>query len=172
MTQEELPEVTLRAMEPEDLDFLYRIENDTEVWDVGSTNVPYSRYALHEYIACAKNDIYADRQVRLIIENCRKQIVGLVDLINFDPRNMRAEIGILIQKAHRRKGYAQSALCKLTRHAFASLHLHQLYAIIPEENDASLRLFKTNGFTHTATLNDWLHSGNGYQKAYLLAKFE
>ena len=34
-------QLTLRAMEPEDIDLLYRIENDRSLWDVGSTNVPY-----------------------------------------------------------------------------------------------------------------------------------
>jgi diamine N-acetyltransferase len=28
------------------------------------TNVPYSRFALHEYIASATGDIYVDKQVR------------------------------------------------------------------------------------------------------------
>ena len=69
LTIEELPQAILRAMEPEDLDILYRIENDFELWAVGATNVPYSRYALHEYIASASGDIYTDRQVRLIIED-------------------------------------------------------------------------------------------------------
>ena len=59
----ELPRVRLRAMEPEDLDILYRIENDMSLWDVGNTNVPYSRYALHDYIAHASHDIYAVRSV-------------------------------------------------------------------------------------------------------------
>lgn len=63
------PTVTLRAMEPEDLDALYRIENDRQLWNIGSTNVPYSRYALHNYIADAKNDIYIDGQIRMMIEN-------------------------------------------------------------------------------------------------------
>ena len=35
--------VKLRAMEPEDLDVLYEIENDAEMWHVGAVNVPYSR---------------------------------------------------------------------------------------------------------------------------------
>ena len=43
--------VSLRAIEPEDLDLLYRIENDRNLWNVGTTNVPYSRYTLHDYIA-------------------------------------------------------------------------------------------------------------------------
>ena len=61
--------VRLRAMEPEDLDLLYRIENDQELWCLGSTNVPYSRYTLHDYVANSTGDIYSDKQVRLIIEN-------------------------------------------------------------------------------------------------------
>ncbi len=60
--------IFLRALEPEDLDFLYEMENDESLWEVGSTNVPYSRQMLLDYIATACADIYADRQVRFIIE--------------------------------------------------------------------------------------------------------
>ena len=35
--------IHLRALEPEDLDMLYQIENNRELWSVGVTNVPYSR---------------------------------------------------------------------------------------------------------------------------------
>ena len=63
------PEIKLRAIEPEDLDLLYRIENDVRLWNVGNTNVPYSRYTLHEYVANATDDIYVDRQVRMMVEN-------------------------------------------------------------------------------------------------------
>ena len=76
MSEMNLTKVRLRAMEPEDLDFLYNIENDRELWNVGNTNVPYSRYVLHDYIANATNDIYSDGQVRMIVENaegCRLQ---------------------------------------------------------------------------------------------------
>ena len=59
--------ITLRAIEPEDLDLLYRIENDVRLWNVGTSNVPYSRYVLHDYVAHVTNDIYADRQVRMMI---------------------------------------------------------------------------------------------------------
>ena len=44
----QLPAVRLRALEPEDLDFLYRIENDEALWDCGTTNLPYSRQVLME----------------------------------------------------------------------------------------------------------------------------
>jgi diamine N-acetyltransferase len=79
--------ISLRAMEPEDLDLLYKIENDMEMWNISTANVPYSRYTLHDYIAQSAGDIFTDRQVRLIIEKDDTTPVGLVDLVNFDPRN-------------------------------------------------------------------------------------
>lgn len=36
----QLPVITLRAMEPEDLEVLYTIENDRSLWDMGTSNVP------------------------------------------------------------------------------------------------------------------------------------
>ena len=80
-----LSTVNLRAIEPEDLDLLYRIENDTTLWNVGTSNVPYSRYLLHDYVAHATADIYTDRQVRMMIENEQGQTVGIADIVNFDP---------------------------------------------------------------------------------------
>ena len=93
----ETKKIRLRAMEPEDLDLLYKIENDESLWSVSTTNVPYSRYVLHDYIANSKNDIFADSQVRLIIEtDDRRANIGLLDLVNFDPRHQRAELGIIL----------------------------------------------------------------------------
>ena len=48
MKEKVIPYVELRAMEPEDLDTLYTIENDKSMWDVGTTNVPYSKFVLHQ----------------------------------------------------------------------------------------------------------------------------
>ena len=100
----QLPEIHLRALEPEDLELLYGIENDDVLWRVGTTNVPYSRYVLRDYIANTRSDIYADRQLRLMIERSDGQVVGIIDLVNFDPRHQRAEVGVVILADHRRQG--------------------------------------------------------------------
>ena len=42
--------VKLRALEPEDLDFLFEVENNTNFWEVSSTQVPFSRYMLKKYL--------------------------------------------------------------------------------------------------------------------------
>ncbi len=162
--------VKLRALEPEDLDDLYQIENDSRLWDVGLTNVPYSRFALHEYIANTANDIYADKQLRLIIETEDKKVAGIVDLCNYDPRHNRAEVGIVVKTPFRNHGYAHEALEELHRYAAAVLGIYQLYAIVSAVNEHSLRLFKSLGYQQTATLNQWLRSDTGYSDAILLQK--
>ena len=161
----------LRPLEPEDLDELYAIENDRDIWNVGATNVPYSRYALHEYIARQQADIYADRQLRLVVENAEKQVVGLVDLVNFEPQHRRAELGIVIKQVFRGQGYGQSALKKMLDYAKKSLHLHQVYVIIDAENHESLQLFRQVGFEEKSRLTDWLFDGENYREAVLLQKF-
>lgn len=163
--------IRLRAIEPEDLDILYEIENDRRLWDVGATNVPYSRYSLHNYIASQTNDIFADRQLRLMIENEDGQTIGIVDLMNFDPQHQRAEIGIVVMTPWRRKGYAKEAIAQIVKYSTERLHLHQLYAFVATDNEASLRLFSKSGFVSGSVLTDWLFDGCDYHDALLVQLF-
>ena len=170
MKEKILPDVHLRAIEPEDLDFLYTIENDTSIWSIGNTNVPYSRYTLHDYVANASGDIYTDKQVRLMIEDEQQTVVGIIDLVNFDPRHLRAEVSIVIQQPHRRKGWASAALKAISTYALKVLHLHQLYAVVDIENKGSVTLFETVGFKNRIQLKEWLFNGHSYHDAIVLQK--
>ncbi len=163
--------IRLRAIEPEDLDLLYQIENDTRLWNVGATNVPYSRYTLHDYIATSSDDVFADRQVRLVVENEQGETVGIVDLVRFEPQHQRAEAGIVIMQLHRRKGYAKKALEQLCDYALRVVHLHQLYVVVSEDNTAALQLFGNNGFERQAVLREWLFDGKNYHNAVMMQRF-
>lgn len=171
MTDDLQPTVRLRAMEPEDLDLLYRMENDRMLWGVGNTNVPYSRYALHDYIANASSDIYADGQVRFMVERADGETVGIADIVNFNPTHRRAEVGIVIKRSFRRQGLARATMRLLMDYALTVLHLRQLYAIASEENVASLALFSSMGFERKLLLEDWLYDGRKYHNAVLMQLF-
>lgn len=171
MSMEKQPEVVLRAIEPEDLDNLYQLENDHRLWNVGATNVPYSRYALRDYLVHCTSDIYADRQVRLMIDNAEGVSVGIADLMNFDPRHLRAEVGIVVKQPFRRMGYGRAALESLSDYASSLLHLHQLYAVVAADNEPSLQLFAKAGFCSGGQLREWLFDGREYRDACLLQKF-
>ncbi|MBR4970205.1 MAG: GNAT family N-acetyltransferase, partial [Paludibacteraceae bacterium] len=96
----------LRALEPEDVNLLFKWENDYTLWEEGITNVPFSRYELKQYIINVK-DIFSDRQYRFMIEDCLSQkAIGTLDLFEFDLMNLRAEVGIYIEKDSRQQGYA------------------------------------------------------------------
>lgn len=168
MKQSSDPSVRLRAIEPEDLDLLYRIENDVKLWNISTTNVPYSRYTLHNYVANASDDIYVDRQVRMMVENQDGVTVGIVDLVNFDPSNCRAEVGLIILDACRRQGYASSTLAYLADYALHVLHLHQLFAFIDIHNEASTALFRKMGYKESACIKDWLYDGSEYHDALMM----
>ena len=171
MERKQHVEVKLRAMEPEDLDLLYHIENDKKLWDISATNVPYSRYALHNYIADAKNDIYLDGQVRMMIENEKQDIIGIIDLVNFDPKHQRAEMGIIIMKPYRQQGYAHAALQSLIDYTQNGLHLKQIYAIVDVDNNDSIHCLTSFGFTNNCLLKDWLYRDGKYKDARLMQFF-
>lgn len=160
----------LRALEPEDLELLYTIENDAEHWDTSSTNVPYSRYALRDYLAHQSNDIFVDRQVRLVITTDEGDAVGLLDLFNFSPEHHRAEMGIALLRRHRGKGYGTKAVAELIQYARDTMHLHQIVAIVAEGNLSSRKLMSDAGFSKVAVLKDWLFTTEGYRNAILLQK--
>ena len=138
---------------------------------MGTTNVPYSRYTLHDYIATSADDIYADRQVRLVVETAGGESVGLADIIHYDPRHQRAEVGIVILDGARRQGYATAALSELAVYAGSILHMHQLYGIVAADNTAALSLFRKAGYQQQATLKDWLFDGHIYQDAVVMQTF-
>jgi len=163
--------VKLRAIEPEDIELLYDIENDTQLWSVGATNVPYSRFALSNFIATSSSDVYADKQVRMMIDDAEGNTVGMVDLVNFDPRHLRAEVGIVIKDEHRGRGFAKAALLQVADYARQTLHLCQLYAIVNAENVTSVKLFQSVGFVLSATLKKWLNEGDKWADAVLMQIF-
>ena len=86
--------IRLRAMEPEDIDALYDMENDLRHWDVSDTQMPFSRYTMEQYVlSCANQDIYTLKQVRLMIcENGSGTAVGCIDLYDYQPQHQRAAV--------------------------------------------------------------------------------
>lgn len=149
--------IYLRALEPNDLEFVYAMENDQSIWEVSNTQTPYSRFLVKQYLENAHQDIYEAKQLRLAICQDRDYpALGLIDLFDFDPHNRRAGIGIVIKsETDRKKNIGSEALQLLIYYAFHNLNLHQLYANIAVDNTASLALFTKFGFQKIGVKKDW-----------------
>ena len=94
----------------------------------------------------------------------------MIDLFDFEPHHRRAAVGILIIEERRGEGIGRRALCLLHSYAFEFLRLHQLYAHIPAENEASRRLFLGAGYKESGRLKEWLVEGGKYQDVVVVQK--
>lgn len=165
--------VRLRALEPEDLDLLYTIENDDSLWSVTPCRTPYSRYALRQYLSTQPQDFFQCGELRLVIETSdTHRAVGLIDLTGHSPTDARAEIGIAVLSEERRKGYARAAISALERYATDILRLRMLYALVSTTaNPACHNLFLAAGYHETAVLSAWNKTGTGYEDVSVFQKF-
>ncbi|MCM1110910.1 MAG: GNAT family N-acetyltransferase [Clostridium sp.] len=160
--------IILRPLEPEDIDFVYRLENDTDAWEHSLTSAPFSRRMLTDYVLNATADIYADRQLRLVVTETRSgELLGLVDLFEFDPLNRRAGVGIIVAPESRHRGTGLSALGLLGEYASRRLGIHTLWAVTAVDNAASRCLFERAGYQTTGRLRSWLRRGESYADALL-----
>lgn len=158
--------IHLRALEPEDLDFLFALENDRDIWGVSDTLSPVSRHALREYLTHATSDFYVVRQLRLVVTTeISGEAVGVVDLFEYDPLHQRAGVGITVLASQRRRGYARQALELIKEHARIVLRLHQVYATVSVDNGPSLSLFRAAGFRRVGTRRAWLRTPGGWADA-------
>lgn len=163
--------VSLRAVEPADLDLLFLLENDPEGCRTSLGSAPASRQMLWRYIEEYKADIYAERQLRLVIAaNDDGRAIGTVDISDFDPRDRRGFVGIAIIAGERRRGYGREALDLLCRYAEHTLGMHQLAAIVAADNEASRALFDAAGFATCGRLRSWLRTARHYTDAVLFQK--
>ncbi len=163
--------VSLRAPEPSDLERLYEWENDTSLWHISDTIMPFSKFILSEFIDNASKDIFEMKQARfIIVDKQTKAAAGAIDLFEYDPLHRRAAVGVLIHESFRNKGFASEALKLLTRYAFNTLFLHQLYCDIPESNKNSIELFLSAGFERTGIKKHWIKREHGYESTVFLQK--
>ncbi|MEZ4856510.1 MAG: GNAT family N-acetyltransferase [Gelidibacter sp.] len=160
--------IYLRALEPEDLDFIHAIENDESIWEISNTQTPYSKFLIQQYLEHSHKDIFEVKQLRLVISTFDEESLGMIDLFDFDFKNSRAGIGILVKEtSNRQKGYGREALQLLINYSFLHLNLHQLYCNISEDNAASIKLFTNQGFEKIGLKKDWIYSNKTYKNEFL-----
>lgn len=162
--------IALRALEPSDLELLYYWENDPKVWEVSHTMAPFSKFVLAQYLETQHLDIYTSKQLRLVIVDCNKVPVGLVDLFDFDPQHKRAGVGILIDVNARGKGYAREAIKVIEDYCFNHLDLHQVYANIGVNNSPSITLFESLDYKKSGIKKSWIKTPDGFEDELLYQK--
>ncbi|PLX05111.1 MAG: GNAT family N-acetyltransferase [Marinilabiliales bacterium] len=162
--------IRLRAPELSDLDIIFNIENDVELWHLSNTISPFSRFDLEQYLISLDKDIFKTGQLRLMIESSENEVVGIIDLFDFDPLNKRAGVGIIVLKEMQRKGFAKGALELLIDYCENILQLHQIYCNIEVDNLSSINLFEQIGFIKVGIKKDWNRNKDNWTDELFLQK--
>lgn len=151
--------VTLRYLEFDDIDTLYRWETDIELAIWAGWTPPLSRAAFrHKYeqrITEPEKDL-----VMLGIE-FEGQLVGYVQLALIEDDERRAAAGVLVgEKSMWGRGIASTALRILLDYAFTVRNLERVYAEVYGFNQRSLRLMEHIGFQKEGVLRQHeIHNG-------------
>ena len=95
--------------------------------------------------------------------------LGFIDLTDFTPRHLRAEVGITLLPEHRGRGIGTEALRLLEQYATQVLTIHQLYAYATPDSP-SYSLFLSAGYHTAAILNDWVRVKGQYRPMAMLQK--
>ena len=160
------PHCRIRAMEPSDVEHLYRWENDPEIWRIGANTEPISRQRLLMWIENQQYDIYATHQMRLVVE-VEGRVVGAVDITDFNPQHLRFSLGILIyDKSDRRKGYAREVIEAMKEYGLYTLNINQIWVEIDAFNTASIALFESCGFERCGVRKEWICYGGAFYDVY------
>ena len=137
--------IILCYVKPHDAHILYQWENDRSIWNSSGTKKPLTKNEIKKFIS-GQTDVYLDKQLRLMIKNINNDALGCIDLFDFNERERKSAVGILIDKNHRKNGYASEALSLLSLYSFEILNLKKLHCTISSDNAASLNLFQKNNF--------------------------
>jgi len=162
--------VALRATEPSDANTLFEWENNMALWPVSNSQIPFSKFILEEFVNASHQDIYTNKQLRLMIESLNDQkTVGVIDLFEFDPQHARCGIGIFINDEFRGNGIAKESIELIKNYAFQVLHLKQIYVHVNASNNNSLILFEKSGFEKNGLKKHWHKTGlNSFEDVWFL----
>jgi diamine N-acetyltransferase len=149
--------ITLRALEPSDLQEVYTLENEEGQISSAGNYSSFSRYTISEFIKNSNQDIVQSGQFRWVVQdNEDDSFAGLIDLYDYDAINRRAGIGIYIIPTKRGRSFALEAIDVLVSYCHRVLNLNQVYCQIEIDNLSSKTLFEEKaGFKLSGIQKEW-----------------
>ncbi len=154
-----LDAVTLRPLEPADLDTLYQWHLDLELEALSGWGPRLSK-AAHAKRWSERIMQPADDFIPMAVV-AEDRLVGRVDLALIDRVQRRAALGIILgDPAARGRGIGGTAIRVMLDYAFTVEHLERVYAEVYAFNDRARRCFERVGFEPEGCLRGHeLHHG-------------
>ena len=155
--------VLVRPLKEADLPSLLAINADAEVvkhlghppWQsIADAEAWFARVSKHQAAGSALEFVIVERQTH--------EVIGRCGLFEYDAANAQASLGYILSRTCWRQGYMREALTSLIVHAFSTIRLRRLEAMVEATNTASTALLLRLGFTQEGVLRERWVSPNGF----------
>jgi RimJ/RimL family protein N-acetyltransferase len=163
-------QVTLRAVEQDDIPEILRHFNDIEVRRFLHMIIPVSAEEEEKWIQSITRQRKAGTAYLFAIELQKpKRFLGVCGLHRVDAINRSAELGIAVQnKRYWGKGLGTEAIRLLVDFGFKVINLHRIYLTVFEDNLRAQRLYEKIGFTKVGRQRECIIRFGKYFDLYLM----
>ncbi len=148
----ETERLALRSFEEKDAQRLYENHLDEEVkkWipNESYADIREAREAIAFYAGCAAR--WKLPYVLAVILKETGELIGDTGVNEVEGKPGEVEIGFVIFRAHRGKGYAAELLKAMTAFVFAAFQASVLYGRVMKGNAASVRVLEKSGYRFSA----------------------
>jgi RimJ/RimL family protein N-acetyltransferase len=100
---------------------------------------------------------------------CEDKIIGIVSIVDIDPINRTAGVGIMLDKEYRSKGIGFFAFKTLLDHAFNNMNLNRIAGDVLEYNTSSKKLLEKLGFITEGVKRQAVYKNGRYVDAIMVA---
>lgn len=125
------------------------LESDPQSVSCRPVTVLTPEEAAEKFKAAAKS---SSQETFMVVRSVDDVPVGRIRFFDLNPRNLSAEIGLLIAPQERRKRYAEEAVELLCRYLFQDRGLNKVHAQTAAYNKGACRLLEKIGFKKDGTL--------------------
>lgn len=162
--------IYFRTLTSDDVSVMMAWENNPDNWKISSTTKAYSRAQIEEFVGL-NQDIFIHSQLRLII--ClteTNEIIGNMDLFDFEPEHKRVGVGILIDEKYRNKGLANESIQLIEEYCKIILDVKNIFCNILTDNTKSIKLFEKNNFKRICVKPNWHQYAGEWFDEYMYLK--
>ncbi|MFO8015477.1 MAG: GNAT family N-acetyltransferase [Candidatus Woesearchaeota archaeon] len=167
-------DITLRPLKDRDEKNIIKFANDKRIHRFTHMPYPYKKKHAREFIRKSKNNWRKKEEYNLAITDRDDNLIGAINLMRFDWRDKKAELGYWIGKPYRGKGIVPEACRLLINYGFSELKLHRIMIHHAEGNESSRRVIRKLGGKREGRLREHLFTGGKYRDslAYGILKKE
>lgn len=160
--------VRLRAWSEDDWEWDYYNNFDSEALRLADCelNLPPTVSASQQFSDEIK-DFSTNSRTYFAVETLDGVLIGRMNLNSIDEKNGTFEIAILIDRDHRGKGYATSAMKLVLKYGFMEKRLNKYCASILEGNEGSIAMHKKLGCEQEAVLKQNIYTNGKYYSELL-----